>query len=606
MSESDDPSLSAAFAIGPDTDSGPDTGPDSGTVPLAAPPEMLGPDALPHDPVVDTALGSGVTDEPRRASFGRAATLITVGNLVSRITGFVRVIAVAGALGIAYLGDSYQRANEVSNVLFELLAGGVLFSVLVPGFVELLTGATRGRRDRAGADAPDTTAARHLGSVLATRGSVYVGVVALIGMFGGTWIMQVLTIGTSEAVRADQVRIGAFLLWFIMPQLVFYAVGAVASALLQADHRFLATSIAPVFNNIVVTITMVVFAHGHDPAAGLTLTVGEKVLLGAGTLAGTVAMTIVPFVALWNAGLGLRPRWRTRGLSLGRLVRQGAWAAGHVGLNEVIVGATIILAGRVDGGVIAYQTAFMFFLLPHALIAYPIFTALFPRLSRLATRDDRSGFATELTRGMRLNLLLLIPASGLLAVAAAPALSVVRIGQLDAAGVRLVAATLAGFLTGLCAFSVYFLLTRASYALGDARSPTLVNLGSTVAAVVGMVVATGFVHGTALLVLFGLIQAVSLGAGCVVLFGIVRRHVGEPLPVGGALARSLVASVPAIGAAAWIASVIGWSSRSQAVVAGLAASAAGVAIAVALLALLRTPELGVVTDRLRRRAGAEP
>ncbi|HET8930069.1 MAG TPA: lipid II flippase MurJ, partial [Acidimicrobiales bacterium] len=214
MSEPDDPSLSAASAIGPDS------GPDAGTVPLAAPPETLGPDALPRDPVVDTALGSGVTDEPRRASFGRAATLITVGNLISRITGFVRVIAVAGALGIAYLGDSYQRANEVSNVLFELLAGGVLFSVLVPGFVELLTGATPGRRNRGAADAPDTTAVRHMGSVLATRGTVYVGVIALIGMFGGTWIMQVLTIGTDEAVRADQVRIGAFLVWFILPQLV--------------------------------------------------------------------------------------------------------------------------------------------------------------------------------------------------------------------------------------------------------------------------------------------------------------------------------------------------------------------------------------------------
>ncbi|HET8929385.1 MAG TPA: lipid II flippase MurJ, partial [Acidimicrobiales bacterium] len=423
---------------------------------------------------------------------------------------------------------------------------------------------------------------------------------------GGPWIMQVLTLGTPEAVRAEQIRIGAFLLWFIMPQLVFYAAGAVASALLQADHRFLATSIAPVFNNIVVTITMIIFAHLHDPAAGLTLTVGEKVLLGAGTLAGTVAMTIVPFIALWNAGLGLRLRWRTRGLALGTLMRQGAWAAGHVGLNEVIVGATIILAGRVDGGVIAYQTAFMFFLLPHALIAYPIFTALFPRLSRMATREDRSAFANELTRGMRLNLLLLIPASGFLAVVAAPALSIVRIGQLDAAGVRLVASTLAGFLTGLCAFSVYFLLTRASYALGDARSPTLVNLVSTAVAVVGMVVATGFAHGTALLVSFGLVQAATLSAACVVLFGIVRRHVGEPLPVVGALARSVGASGPAIGAAAWVVLAIGWSSRSQAVLAGFAASVTGVAVALVLLVVYRTPELGVVRDRLRRRAGAKP
>lgn len=556
----------------------------------------------------DTAMSSGVdsldvADEPRRASLGRAATLITVGNLVSRISGFVRVVAVAGALGIAYLGDSYQRANEVSNVLFELLAGGVLFSILVPAFVDSLTATTAGGRRRDRVDRPDNDAARRLGSVLATRGAVYVGVVALVGMLAGTQIMQVLTIGTPESVRADQVRIGAFLLWFIMPQLVFYAAGAVASALLQADHRFLATSVAPVFNNIMVTVTMVVFAHVHDPAAGLTLTMGEKVLLGAGTLSGTVAMTVVPFVALWNAGLGLRPRWHARGMGLRRLVGQGAWAAGHVGLNEVLIGVTIVLAGRVDGGVIAYQTAFMFFLLPHALVAYPIFTALFPRLSRQAGHGDLDGFATELTRGMRLSLLLLIPSSGLLAVVAAPGLSVVRIGQLDAEGVHLVAATLAGFLTGLCAFSVFFLLTRASYALGDARTPTLVNLGATGAAVVAMVVATGLVHGTALLVWFGLVQAVTLGIGCVGLFLVVRARIDRPLPVGGALWRSIVATAPAVALAVWIATSLGWETRPRAVVAGAAAALVGVGCTILLLALCRTPELAVAASGLRRRVG---
>ncbi len=555
----------------------------------------------PEDLLAVAAPGdTGATGEPRRAAFGRAATVITVGNLVSRITGFVRVIAVAGALGIAWLGDAYQRANEVSNVLFELLAGGLLFSILVPSFVELLS-----RNDTDDADNPlrGPAGARLLGSVLATRGVVAVGVIALIGMFGGTWLMQLLTIGVPESVRADQVALGAFLLWFIMPQLVFYAAGAVASALLQADHRFLATSIAPVFNNVVVTITMVVFAHNHDPAAGLHLTMEEKVLLGGGTLAGTVAMTIVPLVALWHAGMPLRPRWRARGLGLGRLWRQGAWAAGHVGLNEVLIGATIILAGRVDGGVIAYQTAWMFFLLPHALIAYPIFTALFPRLSRQAARADDTGFARELTRGMRLSLLLLIPSSGLLAVVAAPGLSVVRIGQLDAHGVRLVSATLAGFLTGLCAFSVLFLLTRASYALGDARSPTMVNLVATGVAVVGMIVSVGFVHGAALLVTFGCIQAVAFTVACVALYRIVVDRVGRPVPVGGALWRSIVASVPAVAAAFWTAVAVGWSSRTRAVAAGIAATVVCTVVAVAVHMVCRTPEVATAGDALRRRIG---
>lgn len=558
----------------------------------------------PDDPlgVMAPSGETGAVDEPRRAALGRAATVITVGNLVSRITGFVRVIAVAGALGIAYLGDSYQRANEVSNVLFELLAGGLLFSILVPSFVELLSRRVSGV-DEPGGLPHGPRGAQILGSVLATRGVVAVGAIALVGMFGGTWLMRLLTIGVPEAVRADQIRLGAFLLWFIMPQLVFYAAGAVASALLQADHRFLATSIAPVFNNVVVTITMVVFAHNRDPAAGLDLTAGEKILLGAGTLAGTVAMTIVPLVALWHAGMPLRPRWRAKGLGLRKLWHQGAWAAGHVGLNEVLIGATIILAGRVDGGVIAYQTAYMFFLLPHALVAYPIFTALFPRLSRQAARADDVGFARELTRGMRLSVLLLIPSSGLLAVVAAPGLSVVRIGQLDAHGVRLVSVTLAGFLTGLCAFSVLFLLTRASYALGDARAPTMVNLAATGVAVVAMIVAVGFVHGSALLVTFGVIQAVTFTVACFALFRVVVTRVGQAIPVGGAVWRSVVASVPAVGLAFVAAVAVGWADRSRAILAVMAATIVCVTVSVAVLAVCRTPEVGAAVAGLRRRLG---
>jgi putative peptidoglycan lipid II flippase len=562
---------------------------------------MLGLDALPRDVMVDTALGSDTGGEPRRANLGRAAALITACNLVSRISGFVRVVAVAGALGIAFLGDAYQRSNEVSNVLFELLIGGLLFSVLVPSFVELLSGAeadAAGHLD--GAEDPHAEA-RRLGSVLATRGVVVIGALALVGMFASGWIMRVLTLGTPAATRADQIELGSFLLWFIMPQLVFYAAGSVASALLQADHRFFATSIAPLFNNIVVTVTMVAFAASHDPARGFALTTGEKVLLGGGTLAGTVAMTIVPFLALWRAGLGLRPRWSTSGMSLQALVRRGAWAAGHVGLNEVLIGVTIVLSGRVDGGVIAYQTAYTFFLLPHALLAYPIFTALFPRLSRKAARDDHRGFAADLQMGVRSILLLLVPASGLLAVVAAPALSVIRLGELDAHGVRLVALVLVGYLVGLTAYSVFFLLTRASYALGDARRPTLVNLGVTVASVVGMFVAVTLEHGTALLVTFGVVQAVAITVGSIVLFSGVRRQVGMPIRVGGTGVRTLAGGAVAVAAAFGSAAMVGWDSRPDAVVAVVAAAAAGVVVDVAILWVLRTPEIASAWALLARR-----
>ena len=552
---------------------------------------------LPIDPVDDPEMASSATTaglseadaddrdgSDKRARLGRSAAIITAFNLVSRISGFMRVIAVAGALGIAFLGDTYQRSNEVSNVLFELLAGGLLFSVLIPSFVDLL-------HDR------DPDQARRLGGVLVTRGVAVVAVVALVGMVASTWIMRALTVGVPADTRLEQIRLGSFLLWFVMPQLVFYMAGSVASALLQADHRFVATSVAPVFNNVAVTATMIAFAIEHDPARGFALTVGEKWLLGGGTLIGTVAMTIVPFVALWRAGLAIHPRWKTAGLNLRPLLLRGAWGAGHVGLNEVLIFTTIVLSGRVDGGVIAYQTAFTFFLLPHALLAYPIFTALFPRLARRASAKHHAPFAADMSLGIRLMMLLLLPAAGLMAVMASPALSVVRLGRLDAHGVHLVAMVLAAYLSGLPGYSIFFLLTRASYALGDARRPTLVNLGLTAASIIGMVVATTLTQGIGLLVAYGLIQAVAVSIGSAVLFMLIRSSVGHPVPVLSTISRATLATAIATVVSVAVVAAIRWHGRITAIASVAAVGVVGCAVYVAVLVVVRTPELEMARTR---------
>ncbi|MCU1496929.1 MAG: putative rane protein putative virulence factor [Acidimicrobiales bacterium] len=538
------------------------------------------------------ASGPDTAPRPVERSTSSAAAMITAWNLVSRLTGFVRVVATASALGIAVLGDAYQRSNQVSNVLFELLAGGMLFSVLIPTFVDLF---------RVG----DQRQARDLAGALATRGIAALGVLVVLGLAGGRQLMELLTAGADPTTRDAQVELGAFLLWFILPQLLLYAAGSVASALLQADRRFAATSIAPTCNNVVVTVTMVAFAVVHDPGRGLALTTGEKVLLGGGTLAGTVAMTVVPFLALHGASLGIRPRWRAPDVDLRPLARRGMWGAGHVGLNQVLILATVVLAGWVDGGVIAYQAAFTFFLLPHALLAHPIFTALFPRLSRHGAADDRTRFARDLSLGLRSMLLLVVPAAGLLAVAAPPALSIVRFGQLDERGTRLVAMVLAAYLLGLAGYSAFFLLTRASYALGDARRPTLVNLWVTAAAVGAMVVATAVTEGTGLLVTFGVVHAITVTAGSLWLYGSLHRSIGEPVPVSGTLGRVAVGAAIATGSAFAVAAGIGWSGTGRAVLAVVAATLVGAAAYGGSLAALRAPELALVRDRaagvLRRR-----
>ena len=80
-------------------------------------------------------------------------------------------------------------------------------------------------------------------------------------------------------------------------------------------------------------------------------------------------------------------------------MRKGAWGAGDIGLNQVLIAATIVFAGRTTGGVIAFQTAFAFFLLPHAVLGHPVFTTLFPHLAARGAAGDADGFARDLAEG---------------------------------------------------------------------------------------------------------------------------------------------------------------------------------------------------------------
>lgn len=503
--------------------------------------------------------GEGAGDR----SLARATATITAWNLVSRVTGLARVVAVTAAVGATYLGNVYQSANLVSNILFELLAGGLLSAVLVPTFVRHL-----GSGDRAGA-------ARLAASVLA-RGLAVLGVIVAVGMLAAPQVMRLLTSGVPGGdLRDGQVRLGTFLLWFFLPQVLLYAVGAVATALLHADRRFVAAAVAPVANNLVVIATMVLFRAMRDGRTTLALDLPEKLVLAGGTTVGVVAMTVVPLLALRRAGLAVRPRWSTGGERTGDLMARGVWAAGHAGLNWALVGVTVVLANPVEGGVVAYQYAWTFFLLPFALLANPVFTALYPRLADAAAAGRHEAFAADVGGGVRWTAFLVVPAAALLAVAAAPALALVRLGALDAEGARLVAAVLAAYALGLPGYGLSFLLTRACYALDDVRVPTYVNLAVAAGATVLMVALQATVDGDARVVVLGVAHTVAATAGAVALHRRVRSLLGRPVPVVGALARDAArAGVAAL--AAWaVVEAVGWGSRGAAALALAGAAVAG-------------------------------
>ena len=129
-------------------------------------------------------------------------------------------------LGTTYLGNTFEAANTLPTVVFELLAAGALSAVLVPPFVERLEAG-----DRAGAE---QAAGGLLGLFL-----VGLGALAVVGMVAAPTLARLLTANVDDAgVATAQDALGAELLRWFLPQLLLYPIGFLAIALLHAHRSF--------------------------------------------------------------------------------------------------------------------------------------------------------------------------------------------------------------------------------------------------------------------------------------------------------------------------------------------------------------------------------
>jgi putative peptidoglycan lipid II flippase len=506
---------------------------------------------------------------PRRgASTARAAAGMGAITAASRALGLVRVLVITAVLGVSYLGNAFTQANSVSNVLFELLAAGALSAVLVPAFVERLD-----RHDQQGAE---EVAGGVLGVALAG-----LGVVTVVGVVGAPWLAQALTVAAPDHVREDQQELVTFLLRFFVPQILLYAAGTVAIAVLYALRRFAVTAAAPIGNTVVMVACLAVFraVAGSDP--GLDLSTGEQLLLVAAGTGGVVAFIGVLVGACELAGFRLRPRWPRGDRRVGAVLRHSGWGVVlHTGAG-LLLGAAIVTGGGVAGGVIAYQVGWVIFLAPYAVLAQPIHTAILPELVTEAREHGTARVAASLRWALERMAVLVVPASAGMMALALPAMRVVSFGATGPDGSEVLAAAVAGLAVGLLPYSAFLLLARGCYALGDSRTPGLVSVGAAVVGVVVMVVAAATAEGTALIFVLGLGHSVAYLVGVGVLGAYLVRRTGVSLWPAG-LGRVVVVSA-ATGLAAWAVSgalLDAGSSRGAnlAVVAGLGLAGAGLVL----------------------------
>lgn len=528
-------------------------------------------------------------------SFVRHSAVMSVGTTLSRATGFLRLSAMAYALGVAEsrLADSYQVANTTPNIIYELALGGILSSVFVPVFVEWLQ--TRGRE-----------AAWHTAQAVLTFAMLFLGLVMVAGMIGAGTIVDLYTVQVAGPQREAMRALASFFLVFFMPQIVFYGLGAVATGLLNAHRRFSVPMFAPILNNVVVAATFLLFAALPGPAEPTPsgITTAQRYVLAVGTTLGVAAMT----VALWPSlrKLGFRLRWTLdlRDAGLRRIGRLAGWAFTYVLINQVGFLVVIVFAGEVQGGVAAYTAAFILFQLPHAIFAVSIMTALLPSLSGFWAEGDRAAFRSQLAQGIRATAFIVVPASfGYLALAVPIVRVLLQHGVAQETSTTLVAGVLVAFSAGLFSFSAFQLFLRAFYAMQDTRTPALIK-----ACTVGLNIALVLVLFPRLRVQgLALAHAIAYTVAAVAAAAILRRR------LGGLEGRRLIASLArvafagcATGAAAylasrWVENALGTEALPAQLLQVGAALAAGGAAFLGMSVLLRIEEMSVIRRLARAR-----
>ncbi len=415
----------------------------------------------------DTELLAGPAGAPAPAkpgSLGRSTSMIAVASLVSRITGFLRQILLVAVLSLGIVNSSYTVANTLPNIVYELLLGGVLSSVMIPLLV-------RAQRD-------DTDGGEAYTRKLLTVAGVALLLATVAAMLAAGLLTQ-LYLGGSTTSTANPELATAFA-WLLLPQIFFYGIGALFGAVLNSKGVFGPFAWAPVLNNVVVLVVLGVYVlvPGEISVNPVEMGNAKLLVLGLGTTLGIAAQALVLLPALRRVGVSFKPLWGwdPRLRSAGGLA---LWVVAYVLIGQAGYIATTRVASASDAGAVAiYSNAWLLLQVPYGVLGVSLLTALMPRMSKAAAEGRIDDVVADLSLGSRLSTVFLVPISALLTVFGTEvgiALFSLGHGNRDG-GAATLGAALAVSAFGLLPYAVTLLQLRVFYALTDSRTPTIIQL----------------------------------------------------------------------------------------------------------------------------------
>ena len=385
------------------------------------------------------------------STIGRSAGLMTVLTIVSRVTGFIRTWAMAAAIGMSLLSSSYQVANNLPNMLYELVMGGMLVTAFLPVYM--------GVRREQGRDASNEYVGNLLGILLLLLGGI--SVLGTVFAPGFIWTQSFLS-GDGGSMNT-----AAFMFRFFAIQILFYGLGSVFSGVLNAHRDYFWSTFAPVLNNVIVIASFMGFAP-------VSAQFGERagiILIAAGTTFGVFVQMACQIPALGKHGVHPHIHIDFKDPALRQTITLGiptllATVCMFVS-TSITNAAALVVQPETGPSVIAY--ARLWYTLPYALIAASLSTALYTELSHDAQEKDYDSVRMGISRGVAQMLFFLIPFALYLIVFARPLNMIYCAGKFDESGVALVSEFLVYLALSLPLYGVVVLMQKSFSALLDMK-----------------------------------------------------------------------------------------------------------------------------------------
>ncbi len=470
----------------------------------------------------------------------RSSAVISFFTLLSRITGLVRDILIARAFGAGPLTDAFWVAFRIPNLLRRLFAEGAFAQAFVP-----ILGAAREQNDE--------FQVRTLLDRVALVLTAALIVVTLLGMLAAPLVVTILAAGMRSAARADTFDAAVWMTRMMFPYIICMSLIAFASGVLNTWRRFAIPAFTPVLLNVSMIAASLWLADQFDPPI---------YALAVGVMVGGVAQLGVQWAAL--ARLGLTPRFSlnlraaVHDPTVQRVLRQMLPATVGVSVAQLsIIINTNIATWLTPGSLTWLSFADRLMEFPMALLGVALGTVLLPSLSREYAAGASDRYSEILDWGLRLMLLLGLPAAvGLALLADGLVATLFHYGAFTQADVSQTTTAVTAYAVGLIGLLGVKILAPGFYAQQNIRTPVKIAIFVLITTQCFNALFVPLLGHTGLALSVGLGACINASA---LLIGLRRRGMYQPRPGWlGFIARVGAALFVVVLGLLWANSSIEW------------------------------------------------